>query len=273
MKRELPIISIEGTEFLVDVNKLELRKKTNEQNVISFKDMTDFGEGYSFEYNLKKRNIPHRYEHSDKRIEIPEFVKLNPVGMARKYGQSEEEVKIKTDFQVMVDQKAYDKRVNKGMLPTIDISGHTFYVDIRMDMLRPKDDFLSKGIVFSKIGRYYDEDLRTYTIPYNPIKHEFQEIDYATIKELPKDLIAIEIPFERILDRVGWNRHYGLEPTHGLKQTNLQAHFKSNIIPWEKTFLPQIIKSNLKENLKKERTGNKPDVLTKKLQGKKGRNM
>ncbi|MGJ1359996.1 hypothetical protein ACR79K_25155 [Sphingobacterium siyangense] len=46
-----------------------------------------------------------------------------------------------------INQEAYDLRVNKGMLPTIDIAGHTFYVDIRMDMLRPKDDFLSKGIV------------------------------------------------------------------------------------------------------------------------------
>lgn len=61
-----------------------------------------------------------------------------------------------------INQEAYDLRVNKGMLPTIDIAGHTFYVDIRMDMLRPKDDFLSKGIVFSDIENYYDEDKRTY---------------------------------------------------------------------------------------------------------------
>jgi hypothetical protein len=270
MKRELPTINIEGTEFLVDINKLELREKANEKNVISFKDMTDFGKGYSFEYNLKIRNIPHRIERSDIEIKIPEFVALDPVGMAQKYGLSEEEVKTKTDFEVMVDQKAYDKRVNKGMLPTIDIVGHTFYVDIRMDKLRPKDDFLSKGIVFSEIGGYYDDDDRAYTIPYNPSKHEFQEIDYKTLKELPKDLIAIEIPFERILDRIGWNRKYGLEPTHGLKQVNLQVHFKSKIIPWQQTFLPELIKRNIESDLRI----NKPDISTKKQhEGKKGRKL
>ncbi|WP_204328339.1 hypothetical protein, partial [Stenotrophomonas maltophilia] len=75
-----------------------------------------------------------------------------------------------------------------------------------MDMLRPKDDFLSKGIVFSDIQNYYDEDKRTYTIPYNPKTHEFQEPDYRNIKELPKDLIAVSFPSERLLDRIGWNR-------------------------------------------------------------------
>ncbi|SFO17695.1 hypothetical protein SAMN05421741_12415 [Paenimyroides ummariense] len=33
---------------------------------------------------------------------------------------------------------AFDMRVNQGILPTIEIAGHTFYVDIRMDKLRPK---------------------------------------------------------------------------------------------------------------------------------------
>lgn len=84
-----------------------------------------------------------------------------------------------------INRKAYDLRVNQGMLPIIDIAGHTFYVDIRMDMLRPKDDFLSKGIVFSDIVTYYNVDKRTYTIPYNPKTHEFQEPDYRNIKEPP----------------------------------------------------------------------------------------
>jgi len=153
----------------------------------------------------------------------------------------------------MVDQKAYDLRVNKGMLPTIDIAGHTFYVDIRMDMLRPKDDFLSKGIVFSDIQNYYDDDKRNYTIPYNPKTHEFQEPDYRTIKELPKDLIAVRFPSERLLDRIGWNRHYGFELTHGLSKQNLKLQFEAKQIPWEKTFLVGLIKSNLKadKNLQK----------------------
>lgn len=144
------------------------------------------------------------------------------------------------------NQELYDMRVNKGMLPTIEIAGHTFYVDIRMDMLRPKDDFLSKGIVFSNIENYYDVDKRTYTIPYNPKTHEFQAPDYKTIKEFPKDLIIIQFPSERLLDRIGWNRHHGFELTDGLAKEGLKLNFKAKQIAWEKTFVADLIKSNLR---------------------------
>jgi len=169
-------------------------------------------------------------------------------------------------------KEAYDLRVNKGMLPTIDIAGHTFYVDIRMDMLRPKDDFLSKGIVFSDIAYYYDEDKRIYTIPYNPKTHEFQEPDYRNIKELPKDLIAVQFPSERLLDRIGWNRQYGFELTHGLAKQGLKLKFDAKQIPWEKTFLVYLIKSNLKAEKNQQKTTEKqlPNQANKnKLKGRK----
>ena len=67
-----------------------------------------------------------------------------------------------------------DLRLNKGILPTLDIAGHTFYVDLRMNKLRPKDDFISKGIDFTEIKDYYDRDRRAFVIPYNPTKREFQ---------------------------------------------------------------------------------------------------
>ena len=118
---------------------------------------------------------------------------------------------------------------------------------MRMDKLRPKDDFLSKGIVFSDIQNYYDQDKRTYTIPYNPKTHEFQEPDYRNIKELPKDLIAVQFPSERLLDRIGWNRHYGFGLADGLDNQVLKLQFEAKQIPWEKTFLAGLIKSNLKE--------------------------
>ncbi|HRB71474.1 MAG TPA: hypothetical protein PK776_06460 [Flavobacterium sp.] len=166
----------------------------------------------------------------------------------------------------IVNEKAYDLRVNKGMLPTIDIAGHTFYVDIHMDMLRPKDDFLSKGIVFSDIQNYYDEDHKIYTIPYNPKTHEFQEPDYLNIKAFPKDLIAVEFPYERLLDRIGWNKQYGFALTHGLAKQGLKLQFEAKQIPWAKTFLADLIKSNLKAEKNLQKDSEKP-------QQKKGRKM
>lgn len=148
--------------------------------------------------------------------------------------------------EIIVDPKAYDLRVNKGMLPTLDIKGQTFYVDLQMDKLRPKDDFLSNGIVFSDIELYYDLNKRAYTIPYNPKTHEFQEPDYMNIKEFPKDLIAIEFPSERLLDRIGWNRKYGFDLTHGLDKSGLQLKFTAKEVAWQQTFLAGLIKSNQK---------------------------
>ena len=170
-------------------------------------------------------------------------------------------------------EKAYDLRVNKGVLPTVDIAGHTFYVDLRMNMLRPKDDFLSKGIKFSKVESYYDLEARTYTIPYNPTTHEFQEPDYKNIKELPKDLIAVEFPSERLLDRIGWNRKYGFELTHGLVHQGLKLQFEAKLIPWEKTFLVDLIKSNLKTEKKQQKTAEKQQPTQTNKSKPKGRKM
>ncbi len=143
------------------------------------------------------------------------------------------------------NEETYDLRINKGQLPTIMIAGHIFFVDIRMDMLRPKDDFLSTGIVFSDIQNYYDEDQNSYTIPYNPKTHEFQDIDFSMHKEFPKDLIAVKFPIENELDRIGWNRHHGFELREGLSEEGFPMQFEAKQIPWEKTFLAGVIKNNL----------------------------
>ncbi len=249
-KRELPIQNIAGTDFVVDIMKFELREKGNEQNVISFKDMTDLGQGYLFEYNWKTKNIPRINEHFDLLVEIPEFVRLDPEGVAQKYGLTVEEVKTKTDFDLMVDQHAFDMRLNGGRLPTIDIAGHLFYVDIRMDKLRPKDDFLSNGIVFADIDSYFSEEKNAYIIPYNPKTHEFQPPDYENLTAFPKDLIAVQFSSQRDLDPIGWNRQGGWNIKDELKTIGVRGHFTATTIPWKETFLREIIKENLERKLK-----------------------
>lgn len=261
MERELPIVNIEGTDFVVDVNKLELREKSCRKNIISFDDMSKVVEGYTFEYNLKNKNLPNIFSNESINVKISEFVILDPIGMANKYNHSLDYIKGKSDLDLIGEPQAYDMRTNKGILPRIEIAGHIFYVDIRMDKLRPKDDFLSNGIVFSDIERYYDDDKRTYTIPYNPKKHEFQEPDYLNLKELPKELIAVEFPSERLLDRIGWNRKYGFEITHGLVKNGLKLQFTAKIIPWKETFLVDLIKSNLRSEKRRKETAEKQQPI------------
>ncbi len=256
-KRELPTINIEGTEFLVDLNKLELREKLNFKNTISIFDMRDVGDGYTFQYGFSEKNIPHLFSSNEKTtVKIPDLVKLDPEGMALKYNVAD--VSGKDDFDLMVDQDALHKRIRLGNLPTLDIAGHTFFADARIDLLRPKDDFTTLGICFSDIDHYFNEEEHSFIIPYNPKTHQFQELDYDKITEHPKDLIAVQFPHQQILDPIGWNRYHGFNETQNLKEIGLKLHFEAKLIPWEKTGIDETIKENIKRL--------KPDTLQSKKQ-------
>ncbi|PIF45318.1 hypothetical protein CLU96_2320 [Chryseobacterium sp. 52] len=261
MEREKPFIDVMGTVFIIDVDKTELRQKDNPANVISIFDMKDTGTGYQFEYLPKTKNMPLFF--NDKEgvtFLLPELLTLDPAGMAEKYNCPLDQIHLMTDFDLMVDQVAYQKRLS-GILPVIEIADHPFYVDIRMGMLRPHDDFLSKGIVFSEIENYFMDDQNAYSIPYNPKTHEFQEIDIDTILEFPKDLISVSFPNESILDPIGYNRSHGLDERSNLKETNIKSRFKAEYIAWKDTGLEEIIKENNKRSVKKESTNsNKPPI-------------
>jgi hypothetical protein len=267
IKRELPVINIEGTEFLVDVNKLELQEKANPKNTISIFHMRDLGDSYQFWYGLQEKNIPHLYSSNEKiTVTIPELVKLDPQGMADKYNSAD--ITGKSDFDLMVDQDALRKRIRLGQLPTVDIAGHIFYADARIDLLRPKDDYTTMGICFSEIKHYFDEEKNGYIIPYNPATHQFQELDYDTITEYPKELLAVEFPHEYTLDPVGWNRANGFDETQNLKKTGLRLEFTSRTIPWNETGIDDTIKENLKrghpEKIKSGQSPSTPDNPAKK---------
>lgn len=246
MERKLPEFIIEGTSFIVDVDKMELREKNDPKNTIPVHDMSDQGnnEGYTFQYSKAEKNMPSLFGSDDCiSVRLPELVKLDPEGMSKKYGVPLDALSTKSDFEIMVDQTAYNDRL-KGRLPTVDILGHIFYVDLRMDMLRPKYDFLSKGIEFSKIQDYYIEEMEKYWIPYDPKTHEYHQLNFDSITEIPKDVKMISFPHESDLDRIGFNRLHGLEVTTGLKEKNLQSHIKANVVPWKETEIEELIKEN-----------------------------
>jgi hypothetical protein len=216
MKRELPEFRIEDTVFEVDVERLALVQKTDRNKIFFLEDMRDVGDGYVFDY---------RSEGKEFTVKIPELVHLDPVGMAKKYGAALEQIQGMSDFEVMVDQKAYNRRL-MGHLPQLKICSHDFYVDIRMDKLRPKDDFLSSGIVFSEIQNYFDNSTGMYIIPYHPQKREFQEPRISTDQEL----VIISFPHESRLDPVGFNRERGFDIKEGVKVVGVCAHFTAETL-------------------------------------------
>lgn len=230
---KLPIIVIEGTHFFVDVTRFQMIEKRNSDNVIPLKNMKDRVNGYVLDYNSEIRNIssnPHLTGHP---VKIPEFVELDPVGMAKKYNLTVDEVKNKTDFDLMVDQKEFDLRVNQGRLPTIEIADKLYYVDLNTNMLRPKNDFISKGISFDDIVDNFSVERNSYLIAYDTQKHEFRALDYKSLNSvIPPELIAVELPCQQYLDPVGWNRKNGVDIKSELKQIGIKGHFIAKILPW-----------------------------------------
>lgn len=252
MKRELPVYNIEGTDFEVDVVNLQLRQKANPENVISLSDMRDVGDGYVFEYSTKLKSISMLFTDDVMTVKIPELVQLDPAGMAKKYNHPLATIHTKTDFDLMVDQQAFSRRL-MGHLPTVDITGQIFFVDIRMDKLRPKDDFLSNGIVFNDTQHYYDDMRESYVIPYNYKTHEFQEVDH-TMTTIPPDVMIVSFPHESRLDPVGVNRSRGMDEKEGLKEVNLKSHFEAKLLSWQESGFIEAIKENIREQKKQQQS-------------------
>lgn len=251
-QRVLPTYKVFGTEFIVDVNQLELRQKANPKNVISLSDMEEKAvQGYRFWYSPNTKGLTTYAEAGAKLAEIPDFVKLDPTGMSKKYNISEDIMAGMDDFKLMVDQDAFDKIAYKGIIPTIDIAGHTFYIDLFNDKLHPKDDIWSRGIIFSELKHYYSYKDDTYTIPYNQGTHTFQEVS-LNVKEVPKDLIVVQIPGKRTLDPIGQNKTSDLNTSDYLKKQGVQLQFEAKVIPWHQTRFAETVKRNNVQEMKAE---------------------
>lgn len=254
LQRVLPTYEIYGTEFIVDVNQLELREKGNPKNAISISDMEEKAvQGYKFWFSPNSRSLTTYADHEARLAELPDFVKLDPSGMAKKHNISEDRIAEMDDFKLMVDQDAFDKIADKGIIPTIDIAGHTFYIDLPNDRLHPKDDIWSRGILFSELSHYYSHKDNVFTIPYNQGTHTFQEVS-LDVKEVPRDLIVVQIPGKRILDPIGQNKAGNLNNSDFLKKKGVHLHFEARVIPWQQTRFAETVRRNNDQELRAEQT-------------------
>lgn len=264
--KELPTHIVEGTEFVVDAQHLQLYEKARPVNKISLFDIRSAAEGYEFLYSPERKNLPTSIYDDVITVKIPEFTQLDPEGMAERYGLHADDVKGKTDFELMVNQEAYQSR-KAGVLPTLEIEGHIFFVDIGLDALRPKDNLGSGGILISQIESYYDDEKGKYIIPYNPVKQELQEIKLDSITAIPRDVILVSFPHAYRLDPIGANRKHGVDDQFQLKERNVQSHFKAERIEWKDTVIGKIIKQNIKQQQKLRKESEGPKKIKRPLKG------
>lgn len=72
------------------------------------------------------------------------------------------------------------------------------------------------------IKKYYQADQECYYIPYNPATRTIADLENRQINDLPKDVVILSFPSERLMDPVGWNIKHGFDPRMGLKTIGLR---------------------------------------------------
>lgn len=91
MTRRLPLVDVAGTAFYVDVLHEELRQKEDPDNRISFNVFDQDGDGYTFLYDSRIKNIPAKkadLKHMEEGLQwvtLPALMELDPEGIALKY--------------------------------------------------------------------------------------------------------------------------------------------------------------------------------------------
>jgi hypothetical protein len=207
-KLRTPVIfEICGTDFEVDIDKRVLRQTDNRANEIIIADINDLGNYYWLAYDLKTKNAYYGSGFPDhvKSIMIPPLIKLDPEGMAVKYSKTPHDLKNKTDFDIIVDQKALASR-KQNILPRIDIAGEQFIVDLLLHELRHAQHFFPvislKSFELTNDGWHYEAF-------YEPLMKQVVEID-PKLLEFPQGIIKIKIPNEIGLDPVAAAQIYGM---------------------------------------------------------------
>ncbi|HRN55619.1 MAG TPA: hypothetical protein PLL71_04175 [Agriterribacter sp.] len=243
MKRRLPEHMIEGTAFVIDVDKRELRQSDNPANVIRFEDMDYTGSSYRLKYDLDRKNLPYGLNSSPvKEIIVPELVTLDPEGMAARYRLPVSVIKQKNDFEVMVNAELLAKRMN-GMLPVVSVAGHDFFVDYRLGELRASDDF-NTSIRLHELDYFIEDEL--YRGFYHVPSRCMLEVNPVTIKEIPEGLVMLEIPIDRKLDPVAFAREEKLDIKATVIKYPPEEKTVLRTIPAEQTNLSRLVRTNQK---------------------------
>ncbi|MFC0514653.1 hypothetical protein ACFFGT_10590 [Mucilaginibacter angelicae] len=249
-----PVIHrINETGYEVDIGKQVLRQTNRQANEISFiRDMQDRGTHYRLIYDTLLDIASFREPDGQRYrlVEVPQMTELHPEGMAARYGGTAEQLKGKSDFEVIVDQQALGLR-RSGVLPQIDIAGEPFTVDLRLHELRHGRDFAP---VISLLSFTITDDGNAFEAYYQPLLKQTVEIDPG-LTELPDHIIRIRLPNEPGLDPVGTAWIYGMDERELLRRHPIQKDLKAELIPLAETNVPTLIRQN-REKLQQDHQEN-----------------
>lgn len=276
MKYNHKIISAPDSHYYVDIDNTRLVNTMDRNNVLRIQEMSETEEGYEFIYDIKGKFITHDLMMSrhplreTAKVQIPFLTIIDPEAMAAKYGIDVSHLPQK-DSELKCNLNMLEQRV-AGKLPIIKIHDHDFIVDLRLGLLRPKDDFRTMGIVLDELPM--DAACTVYSCLYHTKRHEVFLWD-EHITSIPRDVIPIEIPNPSVLDPLGYamrfsdmnglTARYPIGNMETIKAIDWQATGMENffnqyplrdnlcaqVIDWNHTSIPEIINKNIAERGRK----------------------
>lgn len=179
----LPIYTIDGSSFIVDVRNKRVCEQQCPKNEISILDMHYHDSCYLFSFDRIKKNIswkagPTRLESNDDpkprdlEIRMPHMTELDPKTMSILYGYPLREIQDKTDFEVMVNQQLFRQRQQRKMT-SVNIWGKVYNLNLERKVFIPKiadmpelavKDFLQNKLTLTITG-YLDTQTHTMLSP------------------------------------------------------------------------------------------------------------
>ena len=260
------LYKLDGVPFIVDIDKRELREKENQMNVISFNRMAYKGSHYQLLYDRKQRGTTTaRTAVSDMmRIDVPQLIELDAVGMALKYRQPLNRIQLLSDYKVIVDQKILQQR-DGGQLPEIEIVHKPFLVDLSDTRLFPRDNPRARGIQLDEL--VFSPDRQNYRAVYDVRNQSNDFLRVSDLLSIPKGLMLVEFPTESYLDPIGilksahpigFKEFLKNPDSNFTMQSFLMEHQATQkleaakIIPWEKVGVKDLISQNLEKYTTRE---------------------
>jgi len=184
--------------------------------------------------------------------------------MTHENRQYEKELRDRLNNSTELDDNeiALRDRLN-GRLTTLDIDGHTFYIDFPGETIRPKDSFSTAGIPFHCLNYSFNDELLRCELPYDRKTREMVPLNLSIITKIPEDIILIAFPPPERMDPIGFARAKGHSIEEVLRYMPQQAHFTALMLKGENNYLEMRVKQNLRDkNISPLKPKNKPRKIS-----------
>lgn len=246
MQNKLPQIIIQGVLFEVDFEKSHFVKAIGPKYCFPFSLMQTNEDYYEFSFDPDKNHL-HPLNDDDVLVRIPKDYLTETALFNKDIAAKANEFSYQYDYGMYLLMDVRIQQRLMGVLPKIDIAGHNYIIDGRLQELRLQGDQSSiinlKRLPVSGDGKKY---LAFFHLPSRQVVNVNN-----TITELPREVVMLEIPNAIYLDPVGVARHYGLEDTALLRNHPIRDNLKATVKPLNETELPELVQKNLQKHSQK----------------------